>query len=256
MILMLIVFGNLSKAHAEIYSLDNILTKIKSNRAHNPFAIGEKAALRHPDYKKIKEFATFLNVDIKWTPSVSAYVLKLDFLEERYKVKKTDEFDGWFDEFTDPQLIIIHQESNLVTLLHEMRHALHLGRFTFISNQIELAWFDQFLLNQKKNIQKYHEWINQNSQYTNAQKKKYRKCATRILETASEISAHAYDVELAESFKHPHLTSFKSFIKDYLKEHLKNQKCLLENSEKGKGINFAFNIEKRLIHFMNEKKLL
>jgi hypothetical protein len=137
-----------------------------------------------------------------------------------------------------------------------MRHALHLGRYTFESNQLEMFWFDNFLLNQKKNILKYHERIDQSANYTNAQKKKYKKCATRILETASEISAHAYDIELALAFKHPHLSSFKTFIKDYLKEHQKNQKCLLETIEKGKVLNFAFHIEKQLTLFMKEKNLL
>lgn len=201
--------------------LDAIVQAVASERNQNPFKPGETAAMKHPIYPTLFLQAESYGSVVEWVPSVSAAVLELPFNENRYKVVTSDEFNGWFDEFEVPNLIIIHNKASLVTLIHELRHALHLG----VHGRNEGNDFDQALQKNKRRIQKFHERLLK-SPLDLKTKKRLKVFSTRLLETCSEVSAHHGDLLLAEAFKNKEAQSHRDFIAEYKLEFAKAYKAL------------------------------
>lgn len=201
--------------------LDEVLQSVASERSHNPFKIGEKAAIKHPIYPVLLSQADHYGSVVEWVPSVSGAVLELPFNENRMKVATSDEFNGWFDEFEVPNLIFVHDKASLVTLIHELRHALHVG----IHGRIEGNAFDQALQKNKRRIDQFHARL-MKSPLDLKTKNRLKRLSTRLLETCSEVSAHHGDLLLAEAFKNEEAESHRDFIKDYKLEFSKAYKAL------------------------------
>ena len=201
--------------------LDAVLQSVASERNHNPFKPGEAAALKHPVYPTLFLQAESYGSVVAWVPSVSGAVLNLPFRESRMKVSAQDEFNGWFDEFEVPNLIFVHNKASLVTLIHELRHALHIG----IHGRNEGNVFDQALQKNKRRIQKFHERLFK-SPLDLKTKKRLNVLSTRLLETCSEVSAHHGDLLLAEAFKNKEAQSHRDFIAEYKLEFAKAYKAL------------------------------
>ncbi len=229
--------------------LDHYFNQIKNDSINNPFLKGEENSLNHPLYQKLKILSLSYGSTIEWHNSVSKRVLELPFHPDRMKIKKSDEFDGWFDEFTKPNLIIIHQEASLVTLIHELRHSLHLGTHKIIESE----WFDLSLQKNKKKIFQFQEKI-QNTPLTKNEILKLKKLTTRLIETCSEISAHEGDLVLAREFDQSLEEGFKSLIKDYKLEFKNTYNQLIKNSLT-QNEDFVLELNIALSKYLKEKKI-
>ncbi len=206
--------------------LDQSIVLIKEEGSLNPFNKGESEALKHPVYKKLFLLSKMYGSVIEWHNSVSKRVLGLPYSPDRMKIKVQDEFDGWFDEYTKPNLIIIHQEASLVTLVHELRHALHLGGHKILDGN----WFDVVLQKNKKKILKFHEFLEENqTSLSQAELMKIKKVSTRLLETCSEISAHQGDLILAREFDSSFVDGYKKLIQGYKNEFNRSYNYLIKN---------------------------
>lgn len=201
--------------------LDEVLQAVASERNHNPFKPGEKAAQKHPIFPTLLSQADHYGSVVEWVPSVSAAVLELPFNESRMKVTSQDEFNGWFDEFEVPNLIYVHEKTSLVTLIHELRHALHVG----VHGRIEGNEFDRALQINKRRIDQFHTHL-MKSPLDLKTKRRLKILSTRLLETCSEVSAHHGDLLLAEAFRNAEAESHREFIKEYKLEFEKAYKAL------------------------------
>lgn len=217
----LLISASAAFSVGQAFDLDDILKEVASERSHNPFKVGERAAIGHPIYATLILQSERYGSIIEWVPSVSGAVLELPFNENRYKVVKSDEFDGWFDEFEVPNLIFVHNKSSLVTLIHELRHALHLG----VHGRTEGNDFDQALQTNKRRIEKFHARLLK-SPLDLKTKKRLKVLSTRLLETCSEVSAHHGDLLLAEAFENAEAESQRDFIKEYKLEFAKAYRAL------------------------------
>lgn len=209
-------------AHAiEALDLDQVIQDISSQQTINPFVKGDKAAFRHPIYPVLDQMAADFGSVIKWVPSVSAEVLNLPFVADRMKVQPSDEFNGWFDEYEVPNLIIVHKKASLVTLVHELRHALHIG----VHGRIQGNTFDQEIQLNRVKIKRFHDKLLRSPMDTKT-KTRLKYLSTRLLETCSEISAHHGDLLLAEAFKNREAKDHRRFIEEYRSEFLKSYRAL------------------------------
>ncbi len=230
-------------------TIDQIYAEIAKDPKNSPFVIGPIESMNHPIYSKIESLAQSYSTEIQWTPSVSQSVLQLPFHPERMIIHPTDEFDGWFDEFTSPNLLLIHNEAAMIILLHELRHALHLGRHPLLPGH----WFDENLQKYKQLIDLEKKRLDQAPVDLNL-KKSLLGLLTRMIEAPSEIVAHQGDVFLCQKFKKPELTSYLQSIQDYKKEFLKTYKSL-KSSPLTKHISVLDQIYKDLQLYMKDKNL-
>ncbi|MGE3388011.1 MAG: hypothetical protein AB7K41_14875 [Bdellovibrionales bacterium] len=194
-------------------SLDAEIEAMLSLPEHPPF-VKEATAKQHPRYATLLELGEALNAEVRWTKSVARAVLKLPFHPDRYRFKKDSEFDGWFDEFTTPNLILIHNQATLVILVHELRHALHLGSHGLVVGNE----YDRLLIQAKREIEKYQNGLNQRQDLTVAKRRRMRKLSTRLVETFSEIMAHHGDYRLTVAFDPDAIEAQKKFMRDYRNE--------------------------------------
>ena len=234
---------------AKASELDFYLLSIQKNTQINPFEIGEHNAKKHPLYNKLEKEAHHLGAKIEWQNSVSKRVLELPYSENRMKIKEQDEFDGWFDEYTTPNLIIIHKDATLATLVHEIRHAIHLGQHDIDKN---VHWFDFILQQNKRLISLFKVKLNQ-LKIAKTEREKLNKLSTRLLETCSEISAHQGDLSLAQEFDQSLISVHQNFIKDYKNEFTRSYNLLKKNPISRNEI-FVENLNLSLLQYMKEKK--
>ena len=149
-------------------------------------------------------FAKELNVKIEKVSSVSRRVLKLPFNPRRMKISADDQLEGWFDEYSSSNLIIIEKKATVMTLVHELRHAIHLGaHHPLMGNKLD------------RQIEK-----------AKAQAKNFEE-GQALIENASEIVAHTDELKMAEGLGDQELQeSAIYFRKEYLKEFKKRAKAL------------------------------
>lgn len=203
-------FGLAAKAQLNLdLEIRNLLLSTKQN----PF-VSYPNSLRHGSYANLKNLATQLGTQVKWTSSVASSVKQLPFNESRIIVFKDDEFDGWFDEYVTPQLILIHKQATLVTMIHELRHALHLGKHLPKSAGV----YDKFLYNMNQTTIRFHQTIELDRQLTQSRKLKIKSSTKKLVETFSELIAHNGDYCLAKIYRPDLVKSNVEFLKEYKRE--------------------------------------
>ncbi len=230
-------------------TLNDLLLKLDQDTAHSPFVRGQKRATEHPLYPELLKFAKMYNAKIVWTPSVAKYVLSLPPHPDRLKVSEQDEFDGWFEEFENPNQIILDGNTAMIILVHELRHALHLGSHKLMPG----SWYDLLLQRKKKEIRKFELSIQQSS-LPGKEQRKLRQWLSRLIETCSEISAHQGDVMLSTTFGRPELDSYIRFISEYKQEFLQNYNRLKDHPFT-KDATFLDELLLGLQKFMTENEL-
>ena len=157
-------------------SLDDLLKIVSQDLKHNPYLGGEIEAKSHPQYSRLIELGHSFGSKLEWVDSVALRVLELPYDRERLKINPEDELIGWFDEIVIPNLIILDRTTNLATLIHELRHAVHLGTHRQISHN----WFDRTLQINKKKIKEFHTKLNQ-SHLSKVEKTDLKRLSTRLL---------------------------------------------------------------------------
>ena len=202
-------------------TLDDVVSEMKSGQYGDPFVVGPSRAKKNLLYDDLLRIAADFNTDVKWVRSVSASVRALPFHPDRMNVKASDEFDGWFDEYTDPNQIFVHNKAALIILIHELRHAVQLGSH----GKIRGTWFDQLLQRSRAKIHDFQSDLSESS-LSKAWQFKLRKSSQRLLETSSEISAHRGDLELSKAYKRPEAESYARFIKEYRAEFNRSLRVL------------------------------
>lgn len=215
-VIVFFVIGRLTYG-APAPSLDQIVHQLTSSKEFSPFIVGEDKSKKHPLYQNLLDLSKTFGAEVSWVNSVSKSVLQLPFHPERIVVKAHDEFDGWFDEFTTPSQIFIHKEATMIILIHELRHALHLGNHELLNGNA----FDRLLQKNKKTIDQFKIQV-QSSPLHSSTKRMLIKSATRLIETCSEISAHHGDLKLSKVYLMPEAQTYALFIKDYKKEFMKS----------------------------------
>jgi len=130
----------------------------------------------------LTDLAKYLNIQIEWTNSIYDKVMQLKPHKCRLKPNKKFIYLGWFDQYTSPNIIFLHTDCTLDTIIHEMRHALHLGNHNLLNGNV----IDQ-------EIQKYTTYVN-----TLENPSVYY---IRYAEYASEIIAYTHDYSLALRFR-------------------------------------------------------
>lgn len=230
-------------------SLDDILERMAEDKEHSPFVVGLSNSENHPQYPSLVRFAEAHTTQVEWVKSVSESVLKLPFHPDRMRIRKSDEFDGWFDEYTNPNIIYLHQEAALIILVHELRHALQLGTH----EQISGSWFDRALQINKKRVIDFQTRL-RSVPMSAAMRHKLRKLSQRLIETCSEISAHQGDLMLALTFHQPQSKTYRKYIGEYLLE-FKNAARLLKSSKISRSELFIAELESSLEKFMQEHEL-
>jgi hypothetical protein len=244
------VFFILASFAIQAKTLDDFIDVIQKNPQYDPFVVGEAEALRHPLNSELMEFAQKYNTTVIWTTSVAKEVLKLPFHPDRMVIKKNEALDGWFDDLVSPNSIILHQEAAFITLIHELRHAVQLGSHGLNSGTA----FDRLLQQNKRRILKFHQRMIE-SDLAATHQERLKKAATRLVETASEISAHEGDVVLSKSYGHKETAaSYLQFIREYKAEFLKDYKALKKDPFSQNEV-FIEDLYQGLKEFMKSKKL-
>jgi hypothetical protein len=228
------------------YSLDTFIEQTAKDKIHSPFLRGEPNVKNHPLYKDIIAFARTLNTKIIWSDSVSEAVLKFPHNEARMKVSLEDEFEGWFDEFTSPNTIVLHRDTFFSTLIHEMRHTVQLGSH----NKITGNWFDKVLQTNKKKVAAFIEKVKK-LRLKESEKKKLQTEATKLIETCSEINAHSDEVSLARSHRSlEQVQNNKEFVAEYKAEYKKAYQ-FLKKHELSSNESFIPEVDKALTKFLS-----
>lgn len=215
----LLFFSILVVSGAARSEVDGIVHEIVSS-GKSPF-VQERAAKAHASYPSIEALAQKLGSRIQWTSSVSKSVLRLPFHPDRFRFDRKEEFDGWFDEFTSPNLILVHRKATLAIVVHELRHALHLGGHGFhLGNR-----YDRTLQRSKTEIQRFHQDL-QRSGLRPSRISRLKQRSTRLLESFSEVMAHHGDLQLAQAFRHESEMTQRDFIRGYKSEFLRALRVL------------------------------
>lgn len=218
----MVILSFLMSLCVQATTLDDVIGTIVDNTHHNPFVIGKTKSSGHPQYSDLMDFAQKYKTTIKWVPSVAKEVLRLPFNSDRMAVKPNDKFDGWFDEFVSPNQVIMSNKAAFIILIHELRHVVHLGSHGLI----EGTWFDRLLQTNKQLITQFHKKLAQ-SKLSALKQLELKTKSTRLIETASEISAHQGDVVLAKSFGDEEVAeAYLEFIEDYKAEFSQAFKAL------------------------------
>lgn len=214
-----LLFTPLASEAAKNLSIDDAIDAIIASQ-RSPF-VRMSAAKRHPFYRDLEAMAELLDADVRWVGSVAGAVRGLPFHEDRYKFSEADEFDGWFDEFTSPNLILIHRQATMVILVHELRHALHLGTHSVVGGNE----YDQTLRRAKLEVVKLHQEL-ATMGLKAVRSKRLKTYSTRLVESFSEVMAHHGDYRLAEAFGHSSVEAQKDFIASYKAEFRRTLKAL------------------------------
>lgn len=228
-------------------SLDQVLTQLSQNREHSPFKRGETIVRRHPLYSDMVALARTYNTKVVWATSVPGEVLQFPYNDERIKVDMTWELEGWFDEFTSPNVIILDRQTYLSTLMHEIRHAIQLGSHGKISGN----WFDKLLQSNKKKAAQFQARLKK-MKISEKQRKHLHMQATRLIEMCSEINAHSDEIKLARAHKNQEQTSNnRDFVEEYKAEYTKAYKAL-KASEFSKNEAFIESVDEGLDRFLKQ----
>lgn len=199
---------------ANAKTLDDHLVDFQRDGEHSPFVVGPTASRRHPKYLELLATAKTFRTSVRWVSSIPRAVLALPHHPDRHLPKPTDELDGWFDEFTTPNRILLHDQAPLITLIHELRHAVQLGQHGLRAG----TWFDRLLQKNVRAIRRFKEKVDQTNLHAST-KKKLKRLATRLVETCSEISAHEGDLILSRQFNRTfEAQSYERFIHEYQTE--------------------------------------
>lgn len=236
--------------HLQAKTLDDFINLIKNDSQYDPFLTGPAGAFKHPQYEELMGFAEQYHSTVKWVPSVAKEVLKLPFHQDRMSVRPTEVFDGWFDEFVLPNQVILSKKAAFITLVHELRHVVHLGSHGLTAG----TKFDRLLQQNKKRIQRFQVRLVE-SNLPEEVKEQLKKLSTRLIETCSEVSAHEGDVVLSRSFGHDEMAeSYLEFIQEYKAEFLQAFKVLKKNKF-SQNEAFVNDLYVGLKEFMQEKGL-
>jgi hypothetical protein len=236
-------------AFAEVRTLDTVINAIRRDREHEPFKIGESNAKKHPQYPGLMTMVERFGAEVEWVKGVSKRVLELPYNPARMKVTVKDSFDGWFDEFTTPNLIIIDRGTNILTLVHELRHVVHLGTNTIY----EGTWYDLRVKQNHDRVLAFHKKISKSS-LSKKDKAALKLLATRLVESCSEISAHWGDYAIAKSFEREETEDYLGFVKEYKNEFFKSY-YKLKTYPLAKNEVFISDLNDALHQFLDEKKL-
>lgn len=246
-LLFLLFMPMIASANANL-SIDQAIEDILRS-GQSPF-ISEKAAKEHPSYEDLLFLAHQLNAEVRWVRSVAGSVRRLPPHKDRYLFSGTDEFDGWFDEFTTPNLILIHRQATLVILLHELRHALHLGSHGVVGGNK----FDRAVRQAKLEVETFHQTLKA-AGLSPARSRRLKKLSTRLVESFSEVMAHHGDHRLAVAFKTENAQTQLDFMKEYELEFLQALKALKADSHSGSQ-GFVMKLEKSFESFRKELTIL
>lgn len=246
-LVLLLILQSAFALPAEV-SLDQYLNQMAQNKTLSPFERGEAKVKSHPVYKGLVDLARAYNTKIVWSSSVASEVLKFPYHDERVKIDKTWELEGWFDEFLSPNVIVLDKETFLSTVAHEVRHAIQLGSHGKISGN----WFDKLLQTNKKNAAQFQERLkkmklNEKTRIT------LHTHATRLIEMCSEINAHSDEAKLGRAVgDQEQVTNNKEFVAEYKAEYIKAFKAL-KASEISKNEIFIEQVDEGLDKFLKQK---
>ena len=180
----------------QILSLEQRIQFIIKERNYSPLAGGQEHVMQHPDYESLVFFADQLGVKISWVDSIAESVLALPHEQDRMKVRLEDKFQGWFEEYTHPNIIFLDRKTSLSTLVHELRHAIHLGTYgTRMGTPL-----DRSIQRSKAEALIFRERI-EGSPLPINRIKHLRKLSIEYIETASEILAYSDEYTVAAAFQ-------------------------------------------------------
>lgn len=177
--------------------------------ALGPFVRGERATRNHPHYEKLARLAQKIGVHIEWVDNVRARVdeideneLALEFSNDlpfRFRKKLDFRPDAWFEDNTNPNLIVLdRKQASLATLIHELRHAVQMGP--------EIArggsGFDQAVRQAKIEIRIFQNDVLGAAELSVREKKLLFDNGNRLYETASELAAYFGDYRIAAVLGH------------------------------------------------------
>lgn len=229
-------------------SLDQFMNQIAQDKNNSPFVRGESVVRHHPLYKDLVALARAYNTKVVWSSSVPRDVLKFPYNEERMKIDLSWELEGWFDEFTNPNIIVMDKDTYLSTLTHEIRHAIQLGSHGKVSGN----WFDKLLQINKKKVALFQARLKK-LKMNEKNRKALHTHATRLIEMCSEINAHSDEMKIARAQKdQEQFQNNKEFVAEYKAEYIKAFKAL-KASEYSKNETFIEHVDKGLDRFLKQK---
>ncbi|MEW6056162.1 MAG: hypothetical protein AB1540_06070 [Bdellovibrionota bacterium] len=150
-------------------------------RSVSPVEPGKTATRKHPRYKTLLKTAETLGVTVKWKTNLARMA--------GVPIRDGEELEGYFDSETNA-VYLDSKIASLNTLVHELRHALHLGTAHPITGQK----FDREVQLANRVGLKFDEQLNTRSDLSEERKAELIDFKDEVVVTASEISAHYHDL--------------------------------------------------------------
>lgn len=151
------------------------------DRPYSPVVQGQAHVEGHPHYQRLLAVACSLGVRVEWVSNVAKAT--------GMKLRPGETIEGYFDDVRN--LVFLDRRiASLATVVHELRHALHLG----LNHPVVGGGFEREIQLAVREGKRLEAEVKTRADLTETERKKLIGLKEKLVVNASEIASHYHDL--------------------------------------------------------------